>query len=153
MASSDYDGGTGGKFRKRPFRRAPASPYDRPQVANRRASPSPSPIGGNNRWISKIVDPASRIIGRSASKLFSSVLQKRLSTPPATQPPPSGSVLGVYLLLSWILIKVFEVLGFWYVFVLNWIVGSLEFMLILGILRVQTEGFWKLSAFLVHYVC
>lgn len=94
MASSDYDGGTSGKFRKRPFRRAPTTPYDRPQAEIRRANPSPNLTGGSNGWISKIVDPASRIIGRSASKLFSSVFQKRLSAPPAAQPPPGENLLS-----------------------------------------------------------
>ncbi|XP_020268410.1 nuclear pore complex protein NUP1-like isoform X2 [Asparagus officinalis] len=89
MASSDHDVGVGGKFRKRPFRRAPTTPYDRPQPATRRGNPNPNPnsIGSNDGWISKIVNPASRIIAGSAAKIFSSVFQKRLTAPPARSPP------------------------------------------------------------------
>ncbi|URD87961.1 WD domain, G-beta repeat [Musa troglodytarum] len=77
MAAYEGGGGIGGKFPKRPFRRAPATPYERPPAAVRPARGHPAETRGNG-WLSKLVDPASRIIARSASRLFSSVFQKRL---------------------------------------------------------------------------
>nr|XP_009393015.1 PREDICTED: nuclear pore complex protein NUP1-like [Musa acuminata subsp. malaccensis] len=87
MAAYESDGGgIGGKFRKRLFRRAPATPYDRPQAAARPAQPLPAEPRGNG-WLSRLVDPATRIISWSASRLFpSSVFQKRLGAPPAAPP-------------------------------------------------------------------
>ncbi|XP_077245201.1 nuclear pore complex protein NUP1-like isoform X2 [Tasmannia lanceolata] len=82
MATGSYEGGIGGKFRRRPLRRAPATPYDRP-ASGPHALKNPS-------WVSKIVDPASRIITGSASRLFSSVFRKRLPAPP---PAVSGANL------------------------------------------------------------
>ncbi|XP_043700526.1 nuclear pore complex protein NUP1-like isoform X2 [Telopea speciosissima] len=73
-AAGGYEGGAGGKFRKRPFRKQ-ATPYDRPVSALR----NPVEGGNNNGWLSKIVDPASRIITRSAQIFFSSVFRKRLT--------------------------------------------------------------------------
>ncbi|XP_010247882.1 PREDICTED: nuclear pore complex protein NUP1-like isoform X2 [Nelumbo nucifera] len=76
-AGGAYEGGAGGKFRKRPFRRAPTTPYDRPATAIR------NPVEARrNGWISKLVDPASRIITKSAQLLFSSVFRKGLPAPP-----------------------------------------------------------------------
>ncbi|KAJ4970867.1 hypothetical protein NE237_003966 [Protea cynaroides] len=75
-AAGDYEGGAGGKFRKKTFRRQ-ATPYDRPVSALR----NPVEGGTNNGWISKIVDPASRVITRSAQRLFSSVFRKALPAP------------------------------------------------------------------------
>ncbi|THU44715.1 hypothetical protein C4D60_Mb02t10260 [Musa balbisiana] len=78
MAAYEGGGGIGGKFPKRPFRRAPATPYERPPAAVRPARGHPAETRGNG-WLSKLVDPASRIIAWSASRLFSSsVFQKRL---------------------------------------------------------------------------
>ncbi|XP_050209290.1 nuclear pore complex protein NUP1 isoform X2 [Mercurialis annua] len=71
-----------GKFRKRAFRRAQTTPYERP-----RTNPK------SNGWLSKIVDPAQRLITYSAHKLFASVLQKRLPPPvpnDADQDSPSA---------------------------------------------------------------
>nr|XP_009389436.1 PREDICTED: nuclear pore complex protein NUP1-like [Musa acuminata subsp. malaccensis] len=83
MAAYEGGGGIGGKFPKRPFRRAPATPYERPPAAVRPARGHPAETRGNG-WLSKLVDPASRIIAWSASRLFSSsVFQKRLGPPPA----------------------------------------------------------------------
>ncbi|XP_042511254.1 nuclear pore complex protein NUP1-like isoform X2 [Macadamia integrifolia] len=76
-AAGGYEGGAGGKFRKKPFRKA--TPYDRPVTALR----NPVEVGSNNGWLSKIVDPASRVITRSAQKFFSSVFRKRLPAPEA----------------------------------------------------------------------
>ncbi|XP_020222217.1 nuclear pore complex protein NUP1 isoform X1 [Cajanus cajan] len=71
-----YEGGAGGKFRKRSFRnRTPTTPYDRPPTF-------PTNPNTNNRWFSKLVAPAHRLITYSAHSLFSSLFRKRL-------PPPS----------------------------------------------------------------
>ncbi|GMI84652.1 hypothetical protein HRI_002134500 [Hibiscus trionum] len=80
--SNPYDGGfgAGGKFRKRPFRRT--TPYDRPPTAIR----NPSNTGHGNGWLSKLVDPAQRLITSSAHRLFASVFRKRL-TPSPLHPP------------------------------------------------------------------
>ncbi|XP_054786148.1 nuclear pore complex protein NUP1 [Prosopis cineraria] len=81
-----YEGGglgAGGKFRKRPFRRNQTTPYDRPPTALRNPSTS-----RNYGWLSKLVDPAQRLITTGAHMLFSSVFRKRLRPPP---PPTSPS--------------------------------------------------------------
>ncbi|CAD5187141.1 unnamed protein product [Musa acuminata subsp. malaccensis] len=77
METPDYEGGIGGKIRRRPLRRAAATPYDRPPTPARGLVVRPSEPG----WLSKLVDPASRLITSSASKLFSCVLRKRLPAP------------------------------------------------------------------------
>ncbi|XXG74050.1 hypothetical protein AAC387_Pa07g2870 [Persea americana] len=82
MATS-YDRGIGGKLRKRPFRR-PSTPYDRPPTT----LPNPSNSDQRN-WVSKLIDPASRIISGSAARLFSSVFRKRL---PAPAPLPEANL-------------------------------------------------------------
>ncbi|XP_031108057.1 nuclear pore complex protein NUP1 isoform X2 [Ipomoea triloba] len=76
--SAAYEGGgAGGKFRKRPFRRAQATPYDRPPTTALR----------NPSWLSKlVVDPASKLINAGARRLFASFSRKTLPPPP---PPPS----------------------------------------------------------------
>ncbi|PSS04999.1 Nuclear pore complex protein [Actinidia chinensis var. chinensis] len=81
---TSYEGGVGagGKFRKRPFRKPQATPYDRPPTAlrNRRT----------DGWLSKIVDPASKLISATAHLFFSSLSRKRL--PPAPpRPPPEAN--------------------------------------------------------------
>ncbi|KAJ3669948.1 hypothetical protein LUZ60_010272 [Juncus effusus] len=81
-SSNPYEGGggIGGKIRRRTARPA-ASPYTRP----------PAPAGGtmdaarSTGWISKLVDPASRFIAGSASRLLSSVFKKG---PPALENAP-----------------------------------------------------------------
>ncbi|KAF5742490.1 hypothetical protein HS088_TW09G00539 [Tripterygium wilfordii] len=86
-----YEGGGGGfgKFRKRPFRRNNTTPYDRPPTAIRNPSSSNSNGGGsNNGWLSRLVDPAQRLIAYSAHRLFASVFRKRLPPPPAPDPLP-----------------------------------------------------------------
>uniref|UniRef100_A0A5B6ZGT2 Putative nuclear pore complex protein NUP1 n=1 Tax=Davidia involucrata TaxID=16924 RepID=A0A5B6ZGT2_DAVIN len=71
--SYERGGGAGGKFRKRPFRRPQTTPYDRP----------PTSLGNpRNGWLSKLVDPASKLISASAHMFFSSVFRKRLPPPP-----------------------------------------------------------------------
>ncbi|KDP29495.1 hypothetical protein JCGZ_19334 [Jatropha curcas] len=84
------DGGGFGKFRKRPFRRAHATPYDRPSSAIRNPSLA-SNSNNNNGWLSKLVDPAQRLITSSAHKLFASVFRKRLPPPPPQPPEPEAN--------------------------------------------------------------
>ncbi|KAJ0966345.1 hypothetical protein J5N97_027483 [Dioscorea zingiberensis] len=85
MESAAYEGGgAGGKLRRRPLRRAAAAtPYDRP----------PSSVRGGlgairNGWLSRIVDPASRIITGGASRIFSSVFRKPPALPALPAPQP-----------------------------------------------------------------
>nr|KYP51934.1 hypothetical protein KK1_026143 [Cajanus cajan] len=74
-----YEGGGGfGKFRKRPLRKTPTTPYDRPPTALRNPN-------RNNGWFSKLVDPAQRLIASSANRIFASVFRKRLPAPPPPQ--------------------------------------------------------------------
>ncbi|KAH7657875.1 Co-chaperone Hsc20 protein [Dioscorea alata] len=89
MESGAYDSGVVGvKLRRRPLRRATAATrYDRPPTA------ACGGLGGiRNGWLSRLVDPASRIITGGASRLFSSVIRKALPAPPALPvlPPSSG---------------------------------------------------------------
>ncbi|MED6205907.1 hypothetical protein PIB30_022035 [Stylosanthes scabra] len=79
--------GTGGKFRKRPFRRTQTTPYDRPPNSLR--NPTTAAAQRNNGgWFSKlVVDPAQRFIAQRASSLFSSIFRKRLPPPPPSIPP------------------------------------------------------------------
>ncbi|KAJ4849638.1 hypothetical protein Tsubulata_017748 [Turnera subulata] len=84
-ASYNDGGGQGyGKFRKQPYRRTRATPYDRPPTVVRNAA------GGGLQgqgWLSKLVDPAQRLITSGAYRLFGSVFRKRLPPPPPPQPP------------------------------------------------------------------
>ncbi|KAG6628764.1 hypothetical protein CIPAW_14G036200 [Carya illinoinensis] len=83
--------GTGGKFRKRPFRRSThTTPYDRPATALRNPIVSVDTNNSRNGWLSRLVVPAQRLITSSAQRLFSSVFRKRLLQPPPP-PPPSTS--------------------------------------------------------------
>lgn len=79
--------GAGGKFRKRPFRRNQTTPYDRPPPPPLR-NPSTARSYG---WLSKLVDPAQRLITTGAHMLFSSVFRKRLPPPPPPNSQPLGS--------------------------------------------------------------
>ncbi|XP_075496684.1 nuclear pore complex protein NUP1 isoform X2 [Primulina tabacum] len=92
MATSSEDGvsaaayggvGAGGKFRKKPFRRAhlPTTPYDRPLTAG--ISNSYNGSSKNPGLFAKlVVDPASKLISYGARRFFSSVFRKRLPSPP-----------------------------------------------------------------------
>ncbi|OMO62992.1 hypothetical protein COLO4_32784 [Corchorus olitorius] len=104
--SNAYDGGlgAGGKFRKRPFRRTTqTTPYDRPPTAIR----NPSGGGGRNGWLSKLVDPAQRLITSSAHRLFASVFRKRLPAPPPHPPqaPEPGETFFLGSLLYFLKLK------------------------------------------------
>ncbi|XP_008813663.2 nuclear pore complex protein NUP1-like isoform X6 [Phoenix dactylifera] len=91
MSVVAYEGGGGGKFPKRSSRWSPATPYNRPPAAARgllRGRHAAAAESGGSGWLSKLLDPASRIIARSASRLLSSVSRKRLADPPAA---PEGN--------------------------------------------------------------
>ncbi|XP_073107882.1 uncharacterized protein [Elaeis guineensis] len=84
MATAGYGGGIGGKFRRRPHRRAATTPYDRPPAVARGLR-GRTAEAGRNGWLSKLVDPASRFIASSTSRIFSSVFGKRLALPEAPE--------------------------------------------------------------------
>ena len=77
-SSNPYYGGglgAGGKFRKPPARRSQKTPYDRPPTS---AKNPRNGIGEDRGWLSKLVDPAQRVITYSAHRLFASVFRKHL---------------------------------------------------------------------------
>ncbi|PUZ36677.1 hypothetical protein GQ55_9G057300 [Panicum hallii var. hallii] len=104
MYPSPYAGsgaGAGGKIRRRPPTRAASTPYERPPAAAAAhrlaaaaaaasASSGPGGEGGSGGWVSRLVDPASRLIAGGAARLFSSVFRKRLAPPPAPSPQLSS---------------------------------------------------------------
>ncbi|MQM12791.1 hypothetical protein Taro_045712 [Colocasia esculenta] len=77
------EGGVGGKLRTRQTRRVQATPYDRPAAGLR----GDAAERRGNRWISKVVDPASTLITKGATRLLSSVFGKRLGAPPVEESP------------------------------------------------------------------
>ncbi|GMH04530.1 hypothetical protein Nepgr_006370 [Nepenthes gracilis] len=85
LSAGRYSGerGAGGKIRKPSSRKPPSRPYDRPRNEQRREK------GG---WISKIVDPAYRLIAGGATRLLPSIFSSPIShsstsTLPHTVPP------------------------------------------------------------------
>lgn len=104
MYPSPYDGsGAGGKIRRRPHLRAASTPYERPPAAaaahrlaaaaaaaSASSEPGGERGGGGGGWVSRLVDPASRLIAGGAARLFGSVFRKRLAPPPALSPPLSS---------------------------------------------------------------
>ncbi|BAS86750.1 Os03g0788250 [Oryza sativa Japonica Group] len=91
MEPSPY-GGVGGKIRRRPASRAAATPYERPPAAAAAEAEDAYPPqggGGGGGWVSRLVDPASRLIAGGAARLFSTVFRKRLDPAPAPAPPKS----------------------------------------------------------------
>ncbi|KAK4756114.1 hypothetical protein SAY87_009871 [Trapa incisa] len=77
--------GAGGKFRSKPYRRPPTTPYDRPPAAIRNPSIVPGTVG--HSWLRKLVDPAHKLLAATARGFFTSVLRKRLThSPPTPQP-------------------------------------------------------------------
>ncbi|CAH8283551.1 unnamed protein product [Eruca vesicaria subsp. sativa] len=84
-SSNPYGGGlgTGGKFRKPTARRSQKTPYERPPTSVRGSGVGGREDrggGGGGGWLSKLVDPAQRLITYSAHKLFASVFRKRLGS-------------------------------------------------------------------------
>ncbi|CAN6314968.1 unnamed protein product [Urochloa humidicola] len=103
MYQSPYAGsgaGAGGKIRRgRPPTRAASTPYERPPAAaaahrlaaaaaaaSASSGPGGEVGGGSGGWMSRLVDPASRLIAGGAARLFGSVFRKRLAPPPAPSP-------------------------------------------------------------------
>ncbi|CAN6926495.1 unnamed protein product [Brassica oleracea] len=79
-SSNPYGGvlGAGGKFRKPPARRSHKTPYDRPPTSVKNPRNGTGEDRGGGGWLSKLVDPAQRLITYSAHRLFASVFRKRL---------------------------------------------------------------------------
>lgn len=79
-SSNPYGGGlgTGGKFRKPTARRSQRTPYERPPTTARGSGVGGRDDRGGGGWLSKLVDPAQRLITYSAHRLFASVFRKRL---------------------------------------------------------------------------
>ncbi|KAH0904954.1 hypothetical protein HID58_044457 [Brassica napus] len=79
-SSNPYGGvlGAGGKFRKPPARRSHKTPYDRPPTSVKNPRNGIGEDRGGGGWLSKLVDPAQRLITYSAHRLFASVFRKRL---------------------------------------------------------------------------
>ncbi|XP_045789658.1 nuclear pore complex protein NUP1 [Trifolium pratense] len=73
--------GAGGKLRKPPPRKPPASPY---------ARPSSSSTTTNRRWISKLVDPAYRIIAGGATRFLPSFFSTSDSASTPVNPSSSN---------------------------------------------------------------
>lgn len=67
--------GAGGKLRNLPPRKPPPSPYARPPEATRR------------RWISKLVDPAYRLITGGATRILPSFFSATAAAPPPSLLP------------------------------------------------------------------
>ncbi|CAL0304980.1 unnamed protein product [Lupinus luteus] len=67
-----HDRGAGGKVRRPPLRKPPATPYARPPDTTRR------------RWISKLVDPAYRLIAGGASRILPSFFSTPAPAPALT---------------------------------------------------------------------
>ncbi|CAA2977969.1 Hypothetical predicted protein [Olea europaea subsp. europaea] len=73
-ADNGYEGrGAGGKLRKPTAKKTPFTPYARPTPTNNK--------NGGGGWLSKIVDPACRLITGGATKIFPSFFSKSASSP------------------------------------------------------------------------
>ncbi|XP_052198955.1 nuclear pore complex protein NUP1 isoform X1 [Diospyros lotus] len=72
-------GGAGGKFKKPPARRQPTTPYERPPANQRQPAAHPPDSG----WLSKLVDPARRLIAGGAIRIFPSFFSKSPLAPAA----------------------------------------------------------------------
>ncbi|CAI9768375.1 unnamed protein product [Fraxinus pennsylvanica] len=98
--SSSYNGGggegVGGKFRKRPFRRAHhTTPYDRP-LTGLRGITTGATNNNNSSWLNKlVVDPASKLISYGAHRFFASVFRKRLPPPPQPTEANNEAINGL----------------------------------------------------------
>ncbi|XP_055822702.1 nuclear pore complex protein NUP1 isoform X2 [Solanum dulcamara] len=76
----DGERGAGGKFKKPPARKPPSTPYDRPPLNH----------FGRTSWLSKLVDPAYRIISGSANRILPSFISNAI----AGTPPPLEQIDG-----------------------------------------------------------
>ncbi|XP_028753908.1 LOW QUALITY PROTEIN: nuclear pore complex protein NUP1 [Neltuma alba] len=77
--------GAGGKVRRLLPRKPPATPYSRPPESSRR------------RWISKLVDPACRLIAGQATRIFPSFFSKTSFTPALPAPTSATEDQGKWL--------------------------------------------------------
>lgn len=79
----DSERGAGGKLRKPSTRRSQPTPYARPSTHQQRPSRTASAVAAGG-WLSKIVDPAYRLVAGGATKLLPSFFSK---TPAALLSP------------------------------------------------------------------
>ncbi|KAG4197298.1 hypothetical protein ERO13_A05G015501v2 [Gossypium hirsutum] len=73
--------GVGGKPRRQPPHRPPATPYARPQQNQFL----------RGRFLSKLVDPACRLVAGGASRIFPSLFSKHLTNDTLQPPEPQNS--------------------------------------------------------------
>ncbi|KAF5482185.1 hypothetical protein F2P56_002774 [Juglans regia] len=81
----DEERGAGGKVRKPPSRKPPSTPYSRPPPSQGRDRSQSQDQDGGRRWLSKLVDPAYRLISSGATR----ILPLLFSKPPAVHALPS----------------------------------------------------------------
>ncbi|KAK4257398.1 hypothetical protein QN277_006991 [Acacia crassicarpa] len=81
-AQEEQERGAGGKVRRLLPRKPPATPYSRPPDTSRR------------RWISKVVDPACRLIAGQASRILPSFFSKTSSAPALPDPTSADEDQG-----------------------------------------------------------
>ncbi|CAM8905475.1 unnamed protein product [Rhodiola kirilowii] len=82
MTSTYGEGGAGGKLRRNPPRRQQSTPYARPLIQSSRSPLNRTEDSGDGRaggWLSKIVDPAYRLISGSATRILPSFFSKSSS--------------------------------------------------------------------------
>jgi len=89
--------GAGGKLRNLPPRKPPPSPYARPPEATRR------------RWISKLVDPAYRLITGGATRILPSFFSATAAAPPPSLLPCPTSAAGDQGHIPFFLFSIFRV--------------------------------------------
>ncbi|KAK4368922.1 hypothetical protein RND71_012714 [Anisodus tanguticus] len=83
--------GAGGKLKKPPARKPPATPYDRPPPLN---------TPGRTSWLSKLVDPAYRIISGSATRILPSFISNAIA---GTPPPPLELIDGELVVIKYVM--------------------------------------------------
>ncbi|KAH0454386.1 hypothetical protein IEQ34_016310 [Dendrobium chrysotoxum] len=81
MSSPAYVGGPGRYVKRRLFKNSARTPYERPPSEARGVRSTTTVKGNNGRWLPTFMEPVSRFITRTACRLLSSVLPKRLSAP------------------------------------------------------------------------
>ncbi|KAI9117116.1 hypothetical protein K1719_011282 [Acacia pycnantha] len=81
-AQEEQERGAGGKVRRLLPRKPPATPYSRPPDTSRR------------RWISKLVDPACRLIAGQATRILPSFFSKTSSAPALPDPTSADEDQG-----------------------------------------------------------
>lgn len=81
---TDTERGVGGKLRKPPPRKSQATPYDRPS----------STLQGRRWWLSKLVDPAYRLVANGATRVLPAFFSTTPSVDALPPPPPPSENLG-----------------------------------------------------------